>query len=408
MPVRDHCRSTGIEVDGDLRTPSGGELVDYDGSRAPPEDGARSSPSTPRFLSVPRYEIRGLNTVPFMSLRRPLFQFLLVCAAVVALPLTLRATAAAAAIPASPASSPSSTPALPPAVASAKRVVILGDSITYAGGYVDFVEAVLRTRVPSWSGEIIDVGLSSETVSGLSEDGHAGGKFPRPDLHERLARVLAQLKPDLVIACYGMNDGIYSPLSDDRFAKFREGMARLHAAVLATHANIIHVTPPIFDPQPIAAKVLPAGRDAYPQPYAGYDDVLAHYSAWLVSQRAQGWDVIDLHSLMSATLATMRHKDPKFSFSKDGVHPDTFGHAVMARAILAAWNLHPDEGELLTRLSTPPEPELIKLLRERRRLLQNAWLTATGHKRPGVTEGLPLPEAEAKAAALTEKIRALK
>lgn len=297
---------------------------------------------------------------------------------------------------------------LPPTVASAKRIVILGDSITYAGGYVDFVEAVLRTRAPSWSGEIIDVGLASETVSGLSEEGHAGGKFPRPDLHERLGRVLAQLKPDLVVACYGMNDGIYFPFSEERFAKFREGMTRLHAAVLAAHSGIVHVTPPVFDPQPIAAKVLPAGRDAYPSPYAGYDEVLARYSAWLVARRAQGWEVIDVHSLMSSTLARMRQKDPKFTFSKDGVHPDAFGHAVIARALLTAWNLRPDDGELLTRLSTPPEPELLKLIRERRRLLENAWLTATGHTRPGVTAGLPLPEAETKAAALTEKIRGLK
>jgi lysophospholipase L1-like esterase len=335
-----------------------------------------------------------------MRLRR---SSILLCASLAALSVSLPVSS-----PAAGASVESVSSTLPPSIASAKRIVILGDSITYAGGYVDFVEAVLRTRIPSWKGEIIDVGLASETVSGLSEDGHAGGKFPRPDLHERLGRVLTQLKPDLVIACYGMNDGIYHPFSEERFAKFREGMTRLHEAVLAAHSGIIHVTPPVFDPVPIAAKVLPAGRDTYPQPFAGYDDVLARYSIWLMGQRAQGWDVIDVHSLMSATLTRMRQQDPKFSFSKDGVHPDTSGHAVIARAILAAWNLRPDEGELLTRLSTPPEPEFLKLIRERRRLLESAWLTAIGHTRPGVTAGLLLAEAEAKAAALTEKIGGLK
>jgi len=33
--------------------------------------------------------------------------------------------------------------------------------------------------------EILNLGLPSETVSGLSEPNHAGGAFPRPDLHER-------------------------------------------------------------------------------------------------------------------------------------------------------------------------------------------------------------------------------
>ena len=56
----------------------------------------------------------------------------------------------------------------------------------------------------------------------------------------------------------------------------------------------------------LAAKTLPAGLDAYPKPFAGYNDVLDHYSAWLVAQRAQGWDVIDAHGLMSASLARLR------------------------------------------------------------------------------------------------------
>jgi len=298
-------------------------------------------------------------------------------------------------------------PALPPAIASARRIVVLGDSITYGGTYVDLVETVLRTRVPAWRGEILDLGLSSETVSGLSEDGHAGGKFPRPDLHERLARVLAQTKPDVVLACYGMNDGIYFPFSEERFARFRDGMIRLHAAVAAAHATIIHVTPPVFDRLPIAAKTLPAGLAAYPTPFDGYDDVLARYSAWLVAQRAQGWEVIDVHTPMRAALAQQRRIEPAFTFSKDGVHPDTRGHAVITRAILSAWNLRPDDGGLLDRLAANPDTELLRLVRERRKLLSNAWLSATGHRRPGVTPGLPLAEAEVKAAVIGEKIRSL-
>src|SRR5258708_23755619 len=91
---------------------------------------------------------------------------------------------------------------LPPGV---KRVLFLGDSITYGGHYVCDVEAYFVTRYPERKIEFINEGLPSETVSGLSEPGHAGGQFPRPDLHERLARVLAGTKADLVFACYGMN-----------------------------------------------------------------------------------------------------------------------------------------------------------------------------------------------------------
>src|SRR6476646_10487936 len=88
---------------------------------------------------------------------------------------------------------------------AAKRVVFLGDSITYSGEYVEFIEAYFTTHFPQRQIEFLNLGLPSETVSGLSEDGHAGGSFPRPDLHERLARVLEKTRPDTVIACYGMN-----------------------------------------------------------------------------------------------------------------------------------------------------------------------------------------------------------
>src|SRR6188508_1752501 len=112
----------------------------------------------------------------------------------------------------------------------AKRVLILGDSITHGGQYVEFIEAYFVTRFPSRRIEFINLGLPSETVSGLSEPGHAGGQFPRPDLHERLDRVLEKAKPDIIFACYGMNDGIYHPYSEERAAAFQNGITRLRDA----------------------------------------------------------------------------------------------------------------------------------------------------------------------------------
>src|ERR1043165_3991793 len=87
----------------------------------------------------------------------------------------------------------------------AKTVLFLGDSITYSGQYVDDIAAFLVTRFPERPIGILNLGLPSETVSGLSEEGHADGKFPRPNLHERLPRVLKEARPDLIFACYGMN-----------------------------------------------------------------------------------------------------------------------------------------------------------------------------------------------------------
>ncbi|MDB6031395.1 MAG: lysophospholipase L1-like esterase [Verrucomicrobiales bacterium] len=226
--------------------------------------------------------------------------------------------------------------AQPQQLQNARRVLFLGDSITHGGLYIDYLEGYLLTRYPEKHWEIINLGLPSETVSGLSEPGHAGGQFPRPDLHERLDRALEKVQPDLVFACYGMNDGIYYPLDDARLRSYQEGTRKLRAKVQAAHARIIHITPPTFDPEPIKSKTLPAGLEVYPSPYVGYNDVLGKFSDWLVEQRAGDWTVIDLHRPMDRYLAQRRKTDPRFHLAGDGVHPNGVGHWIFAREILLA------------------------------------------------------------------------
>ena len=289
-----------------------------------------------------------------------------------------------------------------------KRIVFLGDSITYAGEYVDTFELFLFCRFPQRTFEVIDCGLPSETVSGLSEDGHAGGKFPRPDLHERLDRVLSKTKPDLVFACYGMNDGIYLPLDETRFAKYRDGIMRLREKVAASGAQIIHLTPPTFHhldarPKPSADGKAPASM------LGGYNEVLDRYSAWLLEQRAKGWRVIDIHGPMNAAIEAQRKTNPDFVYAKDGVHANSEGHALMADQLIAglatadvAW-----WQKLKTNLAANPKgAELRKLIHQRVRLLCDAYLNDAGHLRPGMAKGLPVADAEAKAAELEKNIRA--
>ncbi len=236
---------------------------------------------------------------------------------------------------------------------TAKRVVFLGDSITYSGQYIAYLETFLATRFPNRQTEFINLGLPSETCSGLSEDGHAGGKFPRPDVHERLQRVLDKLKPDLIVACYGMNCGIYLPLADERFAKYQEGIRRLRAAAESAGAKVIHLTPPTYDPLP-----LKGGGSA------SYNGVLDRYSEWLVSQQASGWTVIDIHGPMNAHLAARRKQNPKFVLAGDGVHAGTTGHWLMTQAIINAmfgWPHTQPVAEIDGELSDTDEEMLVPL-----------------------------------------------
>ena len=285
-----------------------------------------------------------------------------------------------------------------------RRLVFLGDSITAAGGYVEIIEAALIAAHPETVYEVIPLGLPSETVSGLSEEGHAGGQFPRPDLHERLGRVLEKTRPELVVACYGMNCGIYHPLSEARRQAFEKGMAKLHQQASAAGARVIHLTPPIFDPLPSSVPLLPAGLAAYPRAYQGYNEVLDAYSAWLLEQRAHGWEVLDLHGLMNRTLAERRQSDPKFTFSPDCVHPNAAGHRLMAQPLLEAWGLQAGaEGAPLH----PEGAAILAAVQRKQAVLKPAWLSHTGHRRPGMAAGLPLAEAQAQAARQEAEARRL-
>jgi lysophospholipase L1-like esterase len=295
--------------------------------------------------------------------------------------------------------------------AGVRRIVFLGDSITYSGQYIEYLEAYFRIRDPALRCEFLNFGLPSETVSGLTEPGHAGGAFPRPDLNERLGRVLGRTKPDLIVACYGMNDGIYHPFSPDRSEKYRDGMRRLREQAHAAGVRVLHVTPPVFDPTPIRSRTLPAGRPEYRQPYEGYDEVLERFSEWLLAQKAGGWDVVDIHGPMKRYLSEGRREDPRFRLADDGVHLDARGHWLIAREILRHWGVRDravlvaDIGEQVL-AGDARGRAILELVQQKQRLLKDSWLTATGHKRPGMNRGLPLEEAQRKAEALDARIRA--
>jgi len=276
------------------------------------------------------------------------------------------------------------------ALPDAKTVVFLGDSITHSGQYIAFLETALLAETDRRF-SILNLGLSSETVSGLSEEGHAGGKFPRPDLHERLDRVLKITRPDLVIACYGMNCGIYEPLDPGRFQKFKDGISWMREKCRAAGANVIHLTPPTHDSLKRAG-VAP-----------GYNAVLATYGGWLLEQRKNGWDVIDIHGPMDAAWPKKRKKDPDAFISKDGVHPGAEGHWLMAQLILRHWRVDCD---YTTEDFSPGGRlgELHALVSKRQRVLAASYLSEAGHKRPGVAPGLPLEQAIRQAAELDAPI----
>ncbi len=281
----------------------------------------------------------------------------------------------------------------------AKRILFIGDSITHAGHYVYLIETELRLQNVQPLPEIVNIGLGSETCSGLSEPDHP---FPRPDVNERLQRALTKIKPDVVVACYGMNDGIYYPFGEERFQAYQNGVNKLIATVHRSGAKLILLTPPPFDPVPLKGKgkLLPAGRKkyAYFEMYENYNNVLRRYGQWIMQQKDRVEMVVNIHAPISSYVKEMRKKEPEFTVTPDGIHPDAQGHRIMAQTILKAWGIES---------FAPVSPELQSLMTQRGRILHDAWLKEVGHKHPRVKGGLPLNEALRRAKELDKKIKPL-
>jgi len=298
-----------------------------------------------------------------------------------------------------------------PGLDKVRRVVFVGDSITFDGEYVDNIQTYLLMRYPGSKVDFINVGLSSETVSGLSEPGFAKDRFRRPDLHTRLADVLKKTKPDLVVTCYGMNDGIYEPFNEAYFKKFKDGMVWLHETVVNSGVKILHVTPTLFDYPVLKAKLLDTDAKGMPPFDPAYDDVLDRYSKWMVEQRRHGWEVVDVHGTMRQLTAERRKTDPDYTLTRDGIHPNDTGSWLMAREILLHWGAPAEIGQMDSveplLKSRPQGDSLFGLVRQQQIILRDAWLSETGHLYPGHRKGLPLPEAQKHAAELAQKIRAL-
>lgn len=213
-----------------------------------------------------------------------------------------------------------------PAEWQGKKILFLGDSITQAGSYINFLESSLLAASAGVNTGMLNLGLASETISGLSEDAHP---FPRPYVHDRLAEVLSHTRPDIIFACYGINCGIYHPFDEDIFRAYRQGIAQLLKAAEAQQAELILMTPP-----PYAAPVddwtaarADSGRSdfSYAKPYLAYDDVMKRYAEWIMSLEDKV-QVIDLQSPMRQFQA--------LCYDNDFIHPNLYGHQLMAVTIL--------------------------------------------------------------------------
>ncbi len=288
-----------------------------------------------------------------------------------------------------------------------KRVLILGDSITQDGTYVSFLEYFLETMYPEENFNIISIGLSSETASGLSEP---GSRFPRPCIFSRLDSALKIIKPDVVTACYGMNDGIYSPQSPERFKAFKNGIMNLIKKIRAAGAELILLTPPVFDTSASTHNVQKDNAKEYgfSKPYYKYDKVLTDYSNWIMGLRIKDLKTIDLHRAMKSYLDNRRRTEPEFKINKDGVHPTHLGHLLMAEIFLESTGTHIHFNNLDEELAKVSADTLYKLINKQRQLRSKGWLDYIGYTRGKSVKTNDIKQTEDRVTELQKQIDLLK
>ncbi|QEG22736.1 GDSL-type esterase/lipase family protein [Mariniblastus fucicola] len=281
---------------------------------------------------------------------------------------------------------------------SAHKVVFLGDSITWQGEFLATLEESLIANGKPFP-KILNFGLQSETCSGDSEPAHP---WPRPNVHERLGRLLEKVQPDLLVVNFGMNDGIYHPFDQTRFENYQAGINKIIEAAdnSGGKLKVILVTPPPFDALPLKQKGALVGADAksfsWTEVYENYDeDVLAVYANWILEQKDRVAGCIDLRTPMLADLARRRESNPDFFYAADGVHVDSQGHKLIGQSIAEALGVTPSQHS---------NAELFQLIRQRQCILRDSGLETVGHKRPNVKKGLPPEEAAAEAAKLNERL----
>lgn len=211
-------------------------------------------------------------------------------------------------------------------------IACVGDSVTYGGGsgYVAFLQQIANEKRPDLNLTFLNWGRSSETVTGLTEEGHPG---PRPYLFERLDALLENTEVDLVTFCYGINCGIYGKPSPQLFDSFRIGVLSFLEKVKQKNIGAILMTPPPLTLATASIEIDESKGFSWKNPYPNYDlEVLQEFKRIVLNvDHRSAVAKIDIHSPLSEHQTDCYDSDP--------IHPNEKGHLLIANTVASHLNL---------------------------------------------------------------------
>ena len=207
-----------------------------------------------------------------------------------------------------------------------ERVAFFGDSITHGGAYIYYLQLWENLRNPGSGVRLMNCGISGDTSW---------------DALERLNADLFPMKPDRVVAMFGMNDvgrsnyvtaeptEAQSAARTKSLERYAANMDKIAERLAAANLRLVLMTPTPYD-QYTKAK----GENL-----VQCNELGLAACAEIVRElaRRRGLGLVELHKPMT----DMFKRNLDFRFCGDRVHPGKEGHLVTAAHILKAFGASP-------------------------------------------------------------------
>lgn len=252
-----------------------------------------------------------------------------------------------------------------------ENIVLIGDSITDGGTFPALLESFARVNGRT-EFEYINLGVSSENTTALTEEGHP---FPRPCVLNRIERIIRHVSGAWATVMYGENDGIYQPFDADRFERYKQGITAVVSRLKDAGFRVALMTPTPFDPLSFGGTLTEEVPCPFGTVYAEYNDVMKAYAGW-IRESTIADKVIDVYTPVSDYLTARRRTEPKFK-TGDGIHQGAEGNFLIARELLRELM-----GIQIGEFAQTPIPSIYPEVRKKSALIHRYYKEFIGHDNP--------------------------
>lgn len=202
------------------------------------------------------------------------------------------------------------------------RVVFLGNSITDGGLYHSYIWLYYMTRFPEMNLKIMNGGIGGDTAY---------------DMYKRLDDDIFSKEPTVLAVTFGMNDSGYFEYNGDNAKEFGE---QKYQESIGNFNNMVKRFETLPGTRMIMVGTSPYDNDAK-IPGNNFKDknktIERIIDYQMQTAENHGWEHIDWNAPMMELNNKFQQMDSTFTLcGSDRIHPDNFGHMVMAYLFLKA------------------------------------------------------------------------